>query len=224
MRPTLRARAPRPRLKSARSSRFSALWPWIDIASLRRSAEAVQVVETSETKRRTADLGEVLARAQGVGVQRAGGLGSDTCFSLNGLTDDQIRFFLDEIPLEFAGYPFGIANVPINLVERVEIYRGVVPIRFGPRAGKPHRGGRSRYVRGHGCSSSQKSSAFRGSSSPAQRRCAIAPRRSKITSQLQCDSPEGGGAARVSLAIARRLRLRDRGQFVRECRQYHVSK
>jgi vitamin B12 transporter len=101
---------------------------------LRRSAEAVQVVDTTEAKRRTADLGEVLARTQGVGVQRAGGLGSNTRFSLNGLTDDQVRFFLDEMPLDFAGYPFGIANIPINLVERVEIYRGVVPIRFGADA------------------------------------------------------------------------------------------
>jgi vitamin B12 transporter len=67
-------------------------------------------------------------------VRRAGGLGSNTRFSLNGLTDDQVRFFLDEIPLTAAGYPFGIANVPINLVERVEIYRGVVPIRFGADA------------------------------------------------------------------------------------------
>jgi vitamin B12 transporter len=97
----------------------------------RRSSEAVHVVETETAKRQTSDLGEVLARTQGVGVQRSGGLGSDTRFSLNGLTDDQIRFFLDGIPLELAGYPFGIANVPVNLVERIEIYRGVVPIRFG---------------------------------------------------------------------------------------------
>ena len=101
---------------------------------LRRSADAVHVVDTTQAKQRSADLGEVLARTQGVGVQRAGGIGSDTRFSLNGLTDDQIRFFLDGIPLDFAGYPFGVANIPVNLVERVEIYRGVVPIRFGADA------------------------------------------------------------------------------------------
>jgi vitamin B12 transporter len=101
---------------------------------VRRSSDAVHVVETEVAKRETADLGEVLARNQGVGVQRSGGLGSDTRFSLNGLTDDQVRFFLDGVPLELAGYPFGVANVPVNLVERVEIYRGVVPIRFGADA------------------------------------------------------------------------------------------
>lgn len=101
---------------------------------LRRSAQAVHVIETEEAQRQTADLGEVLARSQGIGVRRGGGLGSSTRFSLNGLTDDQIRFFVDGIPLEYSGYPFGIANVPVNLVERAEVYRGVVPIRFGADA------------------------------------------------------------------------------------------
>jgi vitamin B12 transporter len=101
---------------------------------LRRSAEAVNVLETREAKRHTQDLGEVLARTQGVAVQRFSGLGSDTRVSLNGLTDDQIRFFLDGIPLEFAGYQLGIANVPVNLVNRIEVYRGVVPVRFGADA------------------------------------------------------------------------------------------
>jgi len=101
---------------------------------LQQSAEAVNVVDTSKAKRQTADLGEVLARTQGVAVRRDGGLGSTTRFSLNGLYDDQIRLFLDAVPLDLAGYPFGIANVPVNLIERVEVYRGVVPIRFGADA------------------------------------------------------------------------------------------
>ncbi|AUX23899.1 TonB family protein [Sorangium cellulosum] len=101
---------------------------------LRQSAQAITVIETEEAQRRTADMGEVLARTQGVGVRRSAGLGSWSRLSLNGLTDDQIRFFLDGVPLDLAGYPFGVANVPVNLVERVEIHRGVVPVRFGADA------------------------------------------------------------------------------------------
>lgn len=101
---------------------------------LRASAQAVQVIETKDDKRRTADLGEVLARSHGVAVRRDGGLGSDSRFALNGMEGDQIRFFLDGVPLHLAGYPFGLANVPVNLVERIEVYRGVVPIRFGADA------------------------------------------------------------------------------------------
>lgn len=101
---------------------------------LRRSANAVHVVDTEEARRQTADMGEVLARSQGISVQRTGGLGSGTRFSLNGLGDDQVRFFIDGIPLDLAGYPFGVANVPVNFANRIEVYRGVVPVAFGADA------------------------------------------------------------------------------------------
>lgn len=100
----------------------------------RQSAEAVRVLETERLQREAADLGEALARTEGVGVRRAGGLGSRTRFSLAGLTDEQIRFFIDGVPLELAGFGPVLANVPVNLVERVELYQGVVPIRFGTDA------------------------------------------------------------------------------------------
>jgi len=108
--------------------------PRSEAIRLQRSAEAVNVIDTRRAKQETADMGEVLARSAGISVRRAGGLGTGFRFSLNGLQDDQIRFFLDGVPLERAGFPIGIANVPVNLVERVEVYRGVVPIRFGADA------------------------------------------------------------------------------------------
>jgi vitamin B12 transporter len=101
---------------------------------LQQSAEAVTVVDTKTAQRQTADLGEVLARTQGIAIRRSGGLGSDARFSLNGLYDDQIRFFLDGVPLDVAGFPFGLTNVPVNLIDRVEVYRGVVPVRYGADA------------------------------------------------------------------------------------------
>jgi vitamin B12 transporter len=101
---------------------------------LQHSADAVNVVEVKEAHEQAVDLGEVLARTQGVGVRRDGGLGGNASFSIDGLQDDQIRFFLDGVPLQLAGFPFGVANVPVNLIERVEVYRGVVPVRFGADA------------------------------------------------------------------------------------------
>jgi TonB family protein len=103
-------------------------------ARRRQSAEAVTVVEMDQARHGSSDMGDLLGRTPGVGVRRQGGLGSSARFSLNGLVDDQVRFFLDGIPLELAGYPFGIASIPVNLVERVEIYGGVVPVRFGADA------------------------------------------------------------------------------------------
>jgi vitamin B12 transporter len=108
------------------------------VQRLRRSAEAIDVFELRKSQAQTADMGEVFSRMQGVAMRRDGGLGSVSRFSLNGLYDDQIRFFFDGLPFEFSGFPFGppfgMANVPVNLVDRVAIYRGVVPIRFGADA------------------------------------------------------------------------------------------
>lgn len=101
---------------------------------LQTSAQAVKVVEAGEARRHSADAGEVLARTEGVAVQRTGGLGSESRLSLHGLTGDQIRVFLDGVPIEFSGFGLGVSTVPMNWVERFEIYRGVVPIRLGADA------------------------------------------------------------------------------------------
>ncbi len=101
---------------------------------LQQSAEAVTVVSTRKPKQQAADLGEVLARTQGVNVRRQGGLGSEARVSLNGLQSDQIRYYVDGVPIDLAGYPFGLVNLPVNLTERIEIYRGVVALRFGADA------------------------------------------------------------------------------------------
>src|SRR5262249_36310297 len=78
---------------------------------LRESAEAVTVVELQRAAQQTRDLGEVLASVEGVSVRRMGGLGSATSFSLNGLSDKQIRFFFDGVPLDVLGYGGAIANI-----------------------------------------------------------------------------------------------------------------
>lgn len=98
--------------------------------ALRRSAHVVTVVETEEARREAADLGEVLARKTPVTVQRASGLGSRSSLSLGGLGGERLRFFIDDVPLELMGYLAGTANVPVNLVDRVEVYQGAVPVRL----------------------------------------------------------------------------------------------
>ena len=102
--------------------------------AVRRSGYAVSVVELEQAKHRSADLGEVLARDTAVTVQRAGGLGSRGAFALGGLGGERLRFFLDGVPLELMGYVAGVQNVPVNLIERVEVYQGVVPTRLGADA------------------------------------------------------------------------------------------
>lgn len=103
-------------------------------AQLAESSRAVTVIDLSRARERAADLGEVLARSHGIAVQRDAGLGSPVRFSLNGLRGEQVRMSLDGIPLDLAGFPLGVANVPADLIQRVDVYRGVVPISLGADA------------------------------------------------------------------------------------------
>ena len=103
-------------------------------SELRESAQAVTVLSTKTLKLQTADLGEIMGSTEGVSVQRAGGLGSNTRFALNGLSGDQVRFFYNGIPLNFSPYAFGIANIPVNAIDQAVVYKGVVPIQFGADA------------------------------------------------------------------------------------------
>jgi outer membrane cobalamin receptor len=50
---------------------------------------------------------------------------------LHGLTDDEIRVFVDGLPIALSDFGFGIASVPLNWLERVEVYRGLVPLGLG---------------------------------------------------------------------------------------------
>lgn len=101
---------------------------------LRRSANAVMVLDLALAKKESADVGEVLARAEGVNVQRMGGVGSRARFTLGGFDEHQVRFFIDGVPLEYSGYTFGLQNVPIAFAERIDVYKGVVPVRLGADA------------------------------------------------------------------------------------------
>jgi vitamin B12 transporter len=75
----------------------------------------------------------VLARAPGVTMRRSGGLGSPFRFSINGLDEHAVRIFVDGVPIDRV-YAMNAASVPVNLVDHVEVYRGVVPLRLGADA------------------------------------------------------------------------------------------
>src|SRR5690606_17661529 len=77
------------------------------------------------------DLAHALDQVSGVRLRETGGVGSNFNFSLNGFSGKQVKFFLDGVPLENFGSAFQINNIPINLADRIEVYKGVVPITLG---------------------------------------------------------------------------------------------
>ncbi|MEZ4468228.1 MAG: TonB-dependent receptor plug domain-containing protein, partial [bacterium] len=98
------------------------------------TSEAVEVVDTEEARTEAADMGAVLSRVRGMTARRSGGLGSRTLFSIHGLYGKRLRFFVDGLPIEAGGLGLGPADLPVGLIERVEIFKGVVPLRLGADA------------------------------------------------------------------------------------------
>ena len=103
-------------------------------AVLKESGFSVNGIETKLYVNMTSDLNQILNRSTGVKVREQGGMGSDFNFSLNGLSGKQIRFFLDGIPMEGFGKAMSLNNIPVNLAERIEVYKGVVPVELGADA------------------------------------------------------------------------------------------
>jgi len=101
---------------------------------LTESGFNVTGIETKALANTTADLNQVLSRSTGIRVRESGGLGSDFNFSINGLSGKQVKFFIDGIPMENFGSSMSLNNIPVNLAERIEVYKGVVPVELGADA------------------------------------------------------------------------------------------
>lgn len=99
-----------------------------------RQAYNVTAIDAKQLHNSTLDLSHTLDRVSGVRVRESGGVGSSFNFSLNGFSGNQVRFFLDGVPMDNFGSSFQINNIPINFADRIEVYKGVVPIWLGSDA------------------------------------------------------------------------------------------
>jgi len=92
---------------------------------------AVESIDMKPLQSRNLNVNQVLNQTTGVRIRETGGLGSDFVFSLSGFTGNQVRFFVDGLPTEVLGSAYSINSVPVNNVERIEVYKGVVPVHLG---------------------------------------------------------------------------------------------
>lgn len=99
-----------------------------------RQAYNVTAIDARKLHNTTLDIAQVLDRVPGARLRQTGGVGSDFYFSLNGFAGKRIKFFLDGVPMENFGSSFQINNIPVNFAERIEVYKGVVPVWLGSDA------------------------------------------------------------------------------------------
>ena len=104
------------------------------ISRLKRSAFNAVAIDTKVLQNSTQNLSQALAQAPGMKLRESGGVGSDMQLMMDGFSGKHIKIFIDGIPQEGVGNSFSLNNIPVNYAERIEVYKGVVPVGFGTDA------------------------------------------------------------------------------------------
>lgn len=104
------------------------------VSRLKRSAFNAVAVDTKELQNTTKNLSDALPKAPGMKLRESGGVGSDMQLMLDGFSGKHVKVFIDGVPQEGVGSSFGLNNIPVNFADRIEVYKGVVPVGFGTDA------------------------------------------------------------------------------------------
>ena len=102
-----------------------------EIATIKHSPVTVTIMDVSELRGRFVTLNQVLNRATGVKIRQEGALGSDARIAIHGMEGKRVKVFIDDSPLNTPDGSLGINDIPIQLIERIEICKGVVPAHLG---------------------------------------------------------------------------------------------
>ncbi|WP_417591639.1 TonB-dependent receptor domain-containing protein [Owenweeksia hongkongensis] len=95
---------------------------------------AVTAIDAKPLQNLNLDVNQALNTVSGIRIMEEGGLGSKFTFTLNGFSGNQVKFFMDGIPMDHFGSSLSLNNIPINLIDRIEVYKGVVPVHLGSDA------------------------------------------------------------------------------------------
>lgn len=95
--------------------------------AMEKKGFAVKVIEMQEVALQSVQVNEVLDRTAGVRIRQDGGMGSRVNYNINGLSGNSIKIFIDGVPADNYGSSFSLSSIPSALIDRIEVYKGVVP-------------------------------------------------------------------------------------------------
>ena len=101
---------------------------------IREGAFSVNALDVKPIVNSLNNLTTLVDHSAGVKIRQEGGVGSDYDLSINGMSGNSVRYFIDGVPLDIKGSGVSLSNLPVNIIDRVEIYKGVVPASLGTDA------------------------------------------------------------------------------------------
>ncbi|RED96576.1 TonB-dependent receptor [Marinoscillum furvescens] len=103
-------------------------------ATLESKGFAMKAVDMKDAELSSIQATDILDRTSGVRIRQSGGMGSRTRFNINGLSGNAIRVFIDGVLMQSYGPSFSLSSIPTNMIERIEVYKGVVPVELASDA------------------------------------------------------------------------------------------
>ena len=98
---------------------------------MRESPEAITVINGKDLQGRSVSLETILDKTIGLKVGQTGGLGSSSRIIVHGLEGNRIQILWDGIPVSTSDGTFSLDEIPIDIIERIEVYKSIIPARFG---------------------------------------------------------------------------------------------
>ena len=101
---------------------------------IREQAMPISVISMSQIQGTVNNVQDVLAKTAGITVRTMGGVGSTSRVSVRGLEGKRIGLFIDGQPMNDNSDFIDINDIPVEMIDRIEIYKGIVPAKFGGSA------------------------------------------------------------------------------------------
>ncbi|KEJ92323.1 TonB-dependent receptor plug domain-containing protein [Synergistes jonesii] len=96
------------------------------------SPGTVSVIKPQEMKGEQKNLPELLKQVPGLHVIELKGRGAYTTVSVRGSTPSQVAVYVDGVLMNLGSEAaVDLSTIPVENVERIEVYRGYIPARFG---------------------------------------------------------------------------------------------
>ncbi|MEM1216976.1 MAG: TonB-dependent receptor plug domain-containing protein, partial [Bacteroidota bacterium] len=94
----------------------------------------VQVLSLNNVRAQPVPVTALLNQLPGIRIRQEGGAGSDVNIMLNGVDGKGVKLFVDGIPVYLLGAGYGINTLSPNMIDRIEVYKGTIPVAFGSDA------------------------------------------------------------------------------------------
>lgn len=101
---------------------------------IREQAMPISVISMSQIQGTVNNVQDVLAKTAGITVRTMGGVGSTSRIFVRGLEGKRIGLFIDGQPMNDNSDFIDINDIPVEMIDRIEIYKGIVPAKFGGSA------------------------------------------------------------------------------------------